>query len=68
MRNQADSAALVDIRTIQVDSTLTKSGRIAEFVRQIKNPFHFICNGYEVTARFNDDGPTFEECLQSIMS
>jgi hypothetical protein len=68
MTKQANSAALVDICTVRVDSSLTKHGRIAEFVRQIKDPYHFECEGYDVTAIFNDDGPSFEECLQSIMS
>jgi hypothetical protein len=68
MQNQAGSAALVDISTVRVDSFLAKHGRIAEYVRQMKDPYHFVCGGYDITAKFNDGGPTLEECLQSIMA
>lgn len=30
---------LVDIRTVTVDKSLPKEERIADFVRQIKNPY-----------------------------
>ncbi len=68
MRNIADNKELVDISAVQVDSSMTRLGRTVEFVRQIRNPYHFHCGGYDITAKFNDDGPSFEECLQSIMA
>lgn len=59
---------LVDIREVQVDKSMPRDERIAEFVRQIKNPYHFRCGKFEVTARFAEDGPTLEECLQRIIA
>lgn len=59
---------LVDIRDVHVDKDLPKQERIAEFVRQIKDPHHFRCGKFEVTARFAADGPTLEECLQRIIA
>ncbi len=68
MRNQAESAALVDIRTVLVDKNLPKCERIAEYVRQIKDPYHFICGKFTVTAVFDANGPTIEECLQGLQT
>ncbi len=59
---------LVDISSVLVDGALPKRERIAEYVRQIKDPYHFICGKFTVTAVFNAKGPTFEECLQGLAS
>lgn len=66
MQTQPDSTALVDIRTVHVDKDLPKRERIAEFVRQIKDPYHFMCGSFTVTAVFDANGPTIEECLQGL--
>ncbi len=39
-----------------------------EFVKQIKNPYHFKCGKFEVVAKFADDGPTLEECVRGLIS
>ena len=67
MHNQPNSTDLIDITKVKVEGIVTKSGRIIEFVRQIKNPYHFKCNGYSITARHDADGPSFEDCLQRII-
>ena len=59
---------LVDIKTISVDSSLSKSERITEFVRQIKDPHHFKCGDFTVTVKFPEDGPSLENCLQRIIA
>jgi hypothetical protein len=59
---------LVDIKTVSVDSSLSKSERITEFVRQIKNPHHFKCGGFTVAVKFAEDGPSLENCLQRIIA
>ena len=68
MQHQHNNAELIDITEVKVERTLPQSGRIIEFVRQIKNPYHFKCNGYSVTARHAADGPSFEDCLQRIIA
>ena len=67
-REQTNSGGLVDIREVVVDKNLTKEERIAEFVRQIKDPYHFKCGKFTVTARFTDGGPTLEDCLGRLMT
>ena len=58
---------LVDIRDVIVDKSLSREERIAEFVRQIKNPYHFKCGNFTVTARFADTDVTLEDCLQRLI-
>jgi hypothetical protein len=68
MQNNMNIEELVDIRDVHVDKSLPKAERVAEFVRQIKDPYHFRCGKFTVTARFTVDGPTLEECLQRIIA
>ena len=68
MRENIYSAGLVDISTVSVDKNLPKRERIAEYIRQIKNPYQFKCGKFTVTARFAKNGPTIEECLQGMMA
>lgn len=58
---------LVDIRTVSVSKELPKEERIAEFVRQIKNPYCFRCGDFTVRASFASDGVTIEERLQGLI-
>ena len=59
---------LVDIRTVTVEQDLPKPERIIEYVRQLKDPYLYICGKYTITARHPDSGPTLEECLQGMMA
>jgi len=65
----ADIAAdtLVDIRNVIVDKTLPRDERIAEYVRQIKNPYCFRCGEFIVNTSFAEAGPTLEDCLMGIL-
>lgn len=58
---------LVDIRTVQVDKSLPREQRIAEFVRQIGNPYCFRCGDFVVRARYAQDGVSLEDRLQSLI-
>jgi len=59
---------LVDIRTVKVTGHLSKEQRIAEYVRQIKNPYLFKYGKYTVSVKHMENGPTLEECLRQMMS
>ena len=61
------SDGLVDIRDVKVDKMLPKPERIASFIRQIKNPYHFRCGEFVITTRFSEGGQTLEQCLQCIL-
>lgn len=58
---------LADIRDVSVDQGLPKEERIAEFLRQIKNPYCFRCGKFTVRARFADNGVSLEDCLKEIL-
>lgn len=65
-RNIPDDA-LVDIRDVSVDRNLPREERIAEFVRQIKDPYRFRCGNFIVNTSFAEGGATIEECLLGIL-
>lgn len=62
-----DSGGLADIKDVSVDKNLSREERIAEFIRQIKNPYHFKCGDFTITAKFSEDGVSLEDCLQGIL-
>lgn len=68
MQESIDMDSLVDIRDVSVDKALPKDERIAEYIRQIKDPYHFRCGEFVVTARFLVDGPSLEDCLHRLMA
>ena len=55
----SEVGTLVDIRDVSVNKELSRDERIAEFVQQIKNPYHFKCGRFE--------GATLEECIKGIL-
>ena len=58
---------LADIRDVSVDQSLPKEERIAEFLRQIKNPYCFRCGKFTVRVQFANNGVTLEDCLKQIL-
>ena len=68
MRTDFMTDELVDISDVIVDKNLPKQERIAEYIRQIRNPYRYKCGKFTVKARFNENGPTMEECLQRLMA
>lgn len=63
----ASDEELVDIRKVSVDPDLPRAERIAEFVRQIKNPYCFKCGKFTVRAQYAENGPSLEDCLKQIL-
>lgn len=61
------SSELVDIRDVSVKRELPKEERIADFVKQIGNPYLFKCGKYIVKASFSDSGQTLEECIKGLI-
>ena len=62
-----DCNALVDIRDISVNKDLPKEERIADFVKQIKNPYRFRCGDFVINACFASGGTSIEDCLKGIL-
>ena len=62
-----DADNLTDIKDVSVDMKLPKEERIADFVRQIGNPYCFKCGKFIVKAKFSENGISLEDCLQGIL-
>lgn len=58
---------LADIDNVKVNTDLPREERIADFVRQIKNPYCYKCGKFIVKAQFAEDGASFEDCLSGIL-
>lgn len=54
---------LVDISTIQIDTTLPRQERMESYLAQIKNPYCFKCGQMAVKVSFALDGPDLQERL-----
>lgn len=68
MREDKNTAELVDIRTVMVEPDLPKREKIVEHVRQIKDPLHYKCGKFTITECHPLTGPTIEDCLQGMMA
>ena len=68
MDNTSKCKSLVDICTISVNKALPREARIAEFIKQIGNPYKFKCGKFTVTAKYADTGLTLEDCLLQMIS
>ena len=56
-----DKDTLVDIKDVEIDANDASEKKMAEFVRQIKNPYCFLCRGYAVKLEFADTDRTIED-------
>lgn len=61
-----DVNTLVDIEKIEIDKNLPKEERMSDFIRKVKNPFCFKCNGMVVKAVYNESGENLEETLVGL--
>lgn len=56
-----DTGTLVDITKIVVDAGLLKEERVAEFLRQVKNPYCFRVGDMVVKNVYSDTGVSLRE-------
>ena len=62
-----DPDTLVDIRTLEIDKALPREQRMAEFVRQVKNPYCFRVGKVAVSVGYSGDGVTFEQRMEHYL-
>jgi hypothetical protein len=65
--NSVSINELADIQNVSVISNLTKTERVAEYIRQLKNPYCFRIGAYKVKAVYAEDGVSLEDCLRGIL-
>ena len=61
-----DASTLADIGKIRIDRTLPKEERLLTFIREVKNPFCFFCNGMVVKTSFSDTDESLENKLAKL--
>lgn len=61
-----DAGVLADIGKIRIDRTLPKEERLLAFIREVRNPFCFICNGMVVKTSFSDTDESLENKLAKL--
>lgn len=65
-----DPDTLVDITTIRIDENLPREERVAEFIRQVKNPYCFRVGKMVVKNVFSNNGVTlwdrFEQYVRTL--
>ncbi len=62
-----DKSSLVDLKDIKINPNASPAEKTAEYVRQVKNPYCFLCNGYAVKLEFADSGKTIEDCFSEYI-
>lgn len=55
--------SLVDIRDVKIDVSKSREERISDYIRQVKNPYCFQCNGIIVKMSFCQSEETLEDKL-----
>ena len=62
-----DRDSLVDINDVRIDRRLPREQRLAEFIRQIKNPYCYRCGKVVVKVSFADTEATLEDRLEHYL-
>jgi len=62
-----DRNSLVDLNDVHIDESLSQRERIAEFVRQIKNPYCYKCGDIVVKERFSSNRKSIGDCLEQYI-
>ena len=61
-----DPKTLVDVTTIKLDENLSKEERVAEFLRQVKNPYCFRVGDVVVKNVYSTDGVTLQDRFEQF--
>lgn len=62
-----DPLELVDIEEVIINKELPYGERMYDYIRQIKNPYCYRCNGMIVKISFSGQ-QSLEDCLKAAMS
>lgn len=62
-----DPDTLVDITTIKIDENLPREERVAEFIRQVKNPYCFRVGKMVVKNVFSNNGVTLRDRFEQYV-
>jgi hypothetical protein len=63
---EVDKNSLVDIQDVKIHTELSDRERMVDFIKQIGNPYCYVCNGIVVKIKFAGK-KSLEECLKATM-
>ena len=61
-----DPETLVDVTQIKIDENLSKEERVAEFLRQVKNPYCFRVRNMIVKNVYSNDGVSLRDRFEQF--
>jgi hypothetical protein len=62
-----DRSDLVELSDVRIDENLSQQERIAEFIRQIKNPYCYKCGDIVVKESFSNNGKSIDDCFEQYI-
>ena len=62
-----DRSTLADIADVKVDPSLPREEQLQEYLRQIKNPYVFLCGGVVVKVSFAKTSATIEDRMEEYI-
>jgi len=62
-----DPATLVDMKDVQINTSLPHNEHMSDFLEQIKNPYCFKVGKVAVKVSFSDTESTAQDCLERYL-
>ena len=62
-----DKDSLVDLDSVQIDSSQSVQERVQSFLQQIQNPYCFRIGDVALKVNYKQDGPSFQQNLEDIL-
>ena len=62
-----DKDTLIDLDTVQIDSSQPIQERVQSFLQQIQNPYCFRIGDVAVKVNYKHDGPSFQQNFEDIL-
>lgn len=64
--DDVDVNELKDIRKVRIDRSQTKEKRIAQYLKQVGNPYMVRVGNVKVKIRFANNGVSFEDAFEDL--
>lgn len=62
-----DKSSLIDLNQVSIDETKPVPERVAEFVRQIQNPYCFRIGDIVIKVVYKENGPSFQQNMIDML-
>ena len=62
-----DKSSLIDLNQVTIDETKPVPERVAEFIRQIQNPYCFRIGDVAVKVVYKENGPSFQQNMIDML-